>query len=168
MIELRSTPADLFRFGMGLAKTAIKDPTFGVEAVDNGNKQLVYKDAGNGNVIAAVFVHHNWTRRSPFLTPTLFERFTPTISVGLPLSDNKAILDQLLMGLNWELTPGFDFVIGQHFKKVNTLIKGHYIGEPTTADSASLTQLKFRNAWFFGIAMNSDLFSTITSRRSPK
>lgn len=167
MIELRSTPADLFRFGVGAAKTNVKDPSFRVAASDDGKKHIVYDDAGNGSTVVAAFVHHNWTRRSPFLTPTWFERFMPTLSMGVPLTDTKALFDQLLVGFNWELTPGFDFVLGQHFKKVNTLIKGYEIGQVTTLDTTDIQQKKFRNSWFFGVAMNTDLFTTLGSKRAP-
>ena len=183
MIELRSAAADAMRFGLGLTVSGMRNPTFKVgpeQDTDNngtpfkdanGNpikkKQLLYDDRGNAEVLPAAFIHHNWLRRSPYVTPTLFERFAPTFSLGIPLAKTTDTFDQLLLGLDWELVPGVDFSVGAHFASVTRLAAGHHVGEfnPVNVDTTNLTNKQFRPALYFGIVLNKDAFTTLSGNR---
>jgi hypothetical protein len=183
MIELRSAAADAMRFGLGLTVSGMRNPTFKVgpeeDADANGSpfkdasgnpikkKQLLYDNRNNGEVLPAAFIHHNWLRRSPYVTPTLFERFAPTFSLGIPLAKSTDTFDQIMLGLNWELVPGVDFNTGAHFASVTRLAKGHHVGEfnPVNVDTTNLTNKQFRPALYFGIVLNSDAFTTLSGNR---
>lgn len=188
IIELRSTPVDVFRFGMGVVYSDLRNPSFKpgplVNKLDaSGNpmrdtdnkiiqeKQIFFDDEGNGAPLIGAFIHNNWGRKSPFLTPTMQERFLPTISVGLPVvakADHP--FDQVLFGLNWELISGVDFSIGKHFGKVNALQHGYKVGDkvPANTDILLLQKKATDNSWYFGIVLNSDIFKTLTAGRAPQ
>lgn len=186
IIELRSTPVDVFRFGMGVVYSGLRNPTFKpgplVNKLDaSGNpmrdtdnkiiqeKQIFFDDEGNGAPLIGAFIHNNWGRKSPFLTPTMQERFLPTVSVGLPVvakADHP--FDQVLFGLNWELISGVDFSVGKHFGKVNALQHGYSVGDkvPASTDILLLQKKATDSSWYFGVVLNSDIFKTLTGGRT--
>ena len=83
-------------------------------------RRILFNDEGNGKVLPGLFLHHYWGRKSPLLRKTAFETFMPTISLGIPLSEAN-VFTQFLLGLDWEITTGFEVNVGYHFGKVNAL-----------------------------------------------
>lgn len=171
IIELRSTSVDVFRFGMGVAYSTLRNPTFkpGPEQTTAAGKvkQILFDDQGNGAPLIGAFIHNNWGRKSAFLSPTTQERFLPTVSVGLPVvAKSDHAFDQVLFGLNWELTPGVDLSIGRHWGKV-TALQGKKVGDaiPSNEDIAFYQTKRTARAWYFGVVLNSEIFKTLTGGR---
>jgi hypothetical protein len=173
-IELKSAPVDSLRFGLGLVTSNVKDPTFKVGpettvVVDNVSmqvKRLFHEDENNGRVLPGAFIHNYWGRRSPLLQPTTWEKFMPTVMLGIPLAKSDTF-DQLLLGLNWELVPGVELGAGVHYAKVTRLAKGFLVGDniPSTLDTSTITFKQYRPALFAGVVLNSDAFARLVADR---
>ncbi|MCB1033037.1 MAG: hypothetical protein KDD47_04290, partial [Acidobacteria bacterium] len=159
-IELRTAPVYSARFGTGVLFSDLDDPTF---KFDRDNF-LRFNEEGNGEVRLGLFVHNVWGRRSPLLKSTPFEKFVPTFSLGIPVVNSKAIFEEVLLGLNWELTSGIDLVVGAHFAKVNALRDDALldvqveVSEGVTLDVADFQKTTTDSALFFGIVVNSEIF----------
>jgi hypothetical protein len=127
---------------------------------------LVFKEEGNGRILPGMFLHHYWWRRSPLLDPTPFERWMPTFSLGIPVSE-AGLFTQFFLGLDWELIPGFEVNAGYHFGKVNSLAEGHHVGEvlPTGVPVSSFEKKRFDSALYFGIVVNRDAFDQIFGKK---
>jgi hypothetical protein len=167
-LELRSAPVYTIRFGTGIIVSGLRDPSFkaGPDPNDAKKKTILFDDQGQNQVLPALFVHHYWGWRSPLLTPTRFERFMPTVSLGVPLAKTD-VLQQVLFGLDWELMPGLDLNLGAHWGKVNALNNGYQVGDPipSTFDITTIQQKRFRTAFYGGIVLNTDSFASFFGQR---
>lgn len=169
-LELKSAPVYTARFGMGLIASELENPTFKVAdfprsgSATEKDKVLLFDDRGNGGVVPGLFLHHYWGRKSPFLHRTPFEMWMPTLSLGIPVTQAD-LFTQFLVGLDWELTTGFELNVGYHFGKVNALIEkeGVEVGVPLPAglDATSAQEKKFDSALYFGVVVNADAFTRI-------
>lgn len=162
-LELRSAPVYTIRFGTGIVVSGLRDPSFktGTDPNDSKKKTILFDDQGQNQVLPALFVHHYWGWRSPLLKPTRFERYMPTLSLGIPLA-KADVLQQVLFGLDWELVPGLELNLGAHWGKVNALNNGYRVGSeiPSTLDVTTIQQKRFRTAFYAGIVLNSDSFAS--------
>jgi hypothetical protein len=163
-VEIRSAPVYTIRFGTGIVVSGLRDPSFktGTDPNDSSKKTILFDDQGQNQVLPALFVHHYWGRRSPLLKPTFFERFMPTFSLGIPLA-KADLLQQVLFGLDWELVPGLELNLGAHWGKVNALNSPYHVGGPeipSTLDVTTIQQKQFRTAFYAGIVLNSDSFTS--------
>lgn len=176
-IELRSAPALTVRFGAGIVTSQLANPTFKagpeIDEVDEddeptGNKlkTILYNDRSEGQILPGVFVHNYWSRRSPLLTPTAFERFVPTLSLGLPLAKSN-LFEQVLFGFDWELISGVELNLGVHYGKVSDLADGYEVGDliPATTDITTITEERFQPGFYFGIVLNTESFNTLMGNR---
>lgn len=187
-IELRSASSDALRFSTGVVKSGFQNPTFkagptepkldssGNPLLDSSGKpvtqhQILFDDESNGTTLMGVFVHHYWERRSPLLRPTRWERIVPTLSLGLPLSKSDP-LDQVLLGLDWELIPGVELNVGGHFGKSARLVQNFdgkplHVGDyvPATVDSSAVQSKHYSSGLYFGISLNGDAFAALTGSR---
>ena len=187
-LELRSASSDALRFSTGVVKSGFRNPKFkagptepkldssGNPALDSSGKpitqhQILFDDENNGTTLMGVFVHHYWERRSPLLRPTLLERFVPTFSLGLPLAKSDP-LEQVLLGLDWELIPGVELNVGGHFGKSARLVRnfdgkplhvGDYI--PSAVDSTAVQSTHYSSGVYFGISLNGDAFAALAGSR---
>jgi hypothetical protein len=175
-LEVRSAPVYNLRFGTGLVVSQLKDPTFKLGPVaataSNGTsstgradtsptQKILFDDEGGRRVLPMIMVHHYWGRRSPLLSPTLFEKLMPTFSLGIPVAKADP-LTQVLFGLDWELTPGVELNAGVHYGQVNSLTGGFKVGDdPMGADITSIQKKTFSSALYFGIVVNGDTFKTL-------
>jgi hypothetical protein len=159
-LELRTVPVFTARFGTGLVFSELEDPVFEFD----GTNAIRFRDEGNGEVRLGLFVHHYWGRRSTGLKATLFEKFMPTVSLGIPVSEGKGIFDEVFLGLDWELATGVDLVAGLHFAKVNALVDESQLNQVQTApaggtlDIADFQKETSKSRLFFGVVLNSDIF----------
>jgi hypothetical protein len=172
VLELRSAPVAAVRFGTGVVTTSLRSPSFKpgpeVDETIDGNtvkvKSILFDDRNDGQVLPGLFIHHYWGLRSPLLSPTLFERFMPTFSLGIPLA-KADLLQQVLFGLDWEIVPGLDINLGVHWGKVNALVRGYHVGDPptlpSTVDITTLQEKRFRSAFYAGIVLNSDSYKSL-------
>jgi hypothetical protein len=179
-IELRSATSDLLRFSTGVVKSGFRNPTFKAgpteSTTDSSGKtimqhQILFDDENNGTTLMGVFVHHYWERRSPLLRPTLLERLVPTFSLGLPLAKSD-LLEQVLLGLDWELIPGVELNVGGHFGKSARLVRSFdgkplHVGDyvPATVDSTAVQSTHYASGVYFGISLNGDAFAALTGNR---
>jgi hypothetical protein len=184
-LVLRSTPVDNIRFGMGLVVSQLRDPKFKVGPVTTESKtsptasaaaddpsspadtsqRIFFDDENGGRVLPIVLIHNYWLRRSPLLVPTKFERWTPTLSLGIPLAKADP-LTQVLLGLVWELTPGIEINLGVHYGKVNSLVDGYKVGDPLgTVELTSIQKMTFKKDFYFGIVVNAATFRTLMDSR---
>jgi hypothetical protein len=181
-LVLRSAPVDNIRFGMGLVVSQLEDPKFKIGPVTTDSEasptasaaaddpadtsqRIFFEDENGGRVLPVVLVHNYWLRRSPLLVPTKFERWTPTLSLGIPLAKADP-LTQILLGLVWELTPGIEINLGVHYGKVNSLVDGYKVGDPLgTVDLTSIQKMTFKKDFYFGIAVNATTFRTLMDSR---
>jgi hypothetical protein len=164
-ITLKPAPVQTFRLGSGIVVSHLYNPTFKVgPTADNAtnSKTIQYDDRGNGQVQLGIFVHHYWGYRSGLLSRTTFERFAPTFSLGIPLT-KADLLQQVLIGLDWELVPGIELNVGAHWGKVNSLIDHYFVGQTisTKVDITSLQEKRFRAAFYGGIVLNADIFKKL-------
>jgi hypothetical protein len=179
-LVLRSAPVDNIRFGMGLVVSQLEDPKFKVGPVttksetspsasaaedDTTQQKIFFDDENGGRVLPVVLVHNYWLRRSPLLVPTKFERWTPTFSLGIPLAKADP-LTQILLGLDWELTPGIEINAGLHFGKVNRLVEGYKVGDLLgDVELTSIQKTTFKTDYYFGLVVNATTFRTLMDSR---
>jgi hypothetical protein len=193
-IELRSAPTDAVRFSTGVVRSGLRNPQFTtVDAPDTSidpstgnpvidpatNKspiahEIVFSDQGNGTTLPGVFIHHYWTRRCALLQPTPLERWVPTLSLGLPLA-KSAPLEQVMLGLDWELIPGVELNTGLHYGKANQLDKDFKdskgnplaVGSiiPATLDITKLQSQHYTSALYFGISINTEAWTALLGNR---
>ena len=168
-LEIRSAPVYAIRFGTGVVVSGLRDPSFKTADDPNNSKKktILVDDEGQNQVLPAIFVHHYWGRRSPLLKATPFERFVPTLSLGIPLA-KADVLQQVLFGLDWELMPGLDLNLGAHWGKVNALNSGYRVGGPeipSTLDVTTIQKKRFRTAFYAGIVLNSDSFASFIGQQ---
>jgi hypothetical protein len=163
-LEVKSTPVSTIRFGTGLVVSWLKNPTFkvGEEDPQTKMKRIAFDDRGNAQVLPSLFVHHYWGARSGLLDRTNFEMLMPTVSLGIPLAKSDP-LQQVLIGLDWELITGLELNLGVHWGKVNALSRGHSVGQwiASTTDLSTLQEKRFRAAFYGGIVLNSDAFKKL-------
>ncbi len=179
-LTLKSAPALVIRFGAGLVASRLEAPEFetipipaksdsdpndGVDDSTPAMKRITFRDENDQRVFPGVFIHHYWGRRSPLLAPTAYERFVPTFSLGVPLTD-AAMFEHLLLGLDWELVPGFELNLGAHLGKRKELASGYKVGQeiPDTLDLTELIQTDSDWAVYFGIVLNASSFDTLLRR----
>lgn len=179
-LTLKSAPAVVLRFGAGLVASQLEDPTFETITIpgvadsnpnDNEDdsvpaiKQIAFDDENDQRVFPGVFVHHYWGRRSPLLAPTMFERLIPTFSLGVPLTDAE-LFKHVLLGMDWEIVPGFELNLGAHFGKRQELAKGWKVGQtiPDTLDLTELVQTGTDWSLYWGVVLNASSFDTLLRR----
>jgi hypothetical protein len=162
-LVLKSAPALTIRLGTGVVADALRDPTFKAVGDPSGSgKVIAYDDRGNGQVLPALFVHHYWGRRSGLLRPTTFERWVPTLSLGIPLTKAQ-ILQEFLVGFDLELIPGLELNFGSSWGKVNALANGFHVGMPlpSSLDVTTVQEKRFRGGYYGGIVLNADVFKSL-------
>lgn len=157
-----SAPAYNVRFGVGIVASNLKNRTFTAGAEDSATKMKSIVAEDTSQILPIVAVHHYWGKRSPLLSPTLFERFMPTFSLAIPLSKSE-LLEQALFGLTWDLTPGVELSIGVNVGRVNDLVKGYTVGQqvPSSVDVSTIQGKKMDTAFYFGIVLNRDSFNAL-------
>ncbi len=169
VLEVRSAPVYTVRFGTGIVVSGLRDPSFkvGDDPKDSSMKIILFDDQGQNQVLPGLFIHHYWGRRSPLLLPSVFERFMPTFSLGIPVAKTD-LLQQVLFGLDWELVPGLELNVGAHWGKVNGLNNGYHVGGPPVPQDLDVTTIqekRFRTAFYAGIVLNGDTFSNFLGQR---
>lgn len=180
-IELRSAPTDAVRFSTGVVRSGLRNPSFTTVDVPDGTvdstgkanvaHEIVFSDQGNGTTLPGVFIHHYWTRRCALLQPTALERWVPTLSLGLPLA-KSAPLEQVLLGLDWELIPGVELNTGMHYGKANQLDKDFggkplTVGStvPATLDITKIQSQHYTSAFYLGISINTEAWAALVGNR---
>ena len=80
---------------------------------------------------------------------TAWQRFS--VNLGINLVHDP--LQNLYLGIGYEIVKGVDIVAGAHWSKISRLTGGFAPGQITTASSLP-TQDKFDNGWFIGTAVD--------------
>lgn len=156
-MTLLSAPAYRIRFGIGVVGSTLANPTFKA-GMNTAGKRVILEDGGQADVFPGVFVYHHWGFRAPLLQSTWFEKLTPTFSLGLPLTKSD-VLQEFLLGLNWQLAPGFGFDVGCHIGQVSSLATGSVGGViDSKVDVTTLQQKRFGAGFYAGIVLNAETF----------
>jgi len=182
---VKSAPVQTVRFGTGIVASYLERPVFklgpeitrtmgeGDAAQEVMTKQVLLQDQGDGEVLPVLFVHHYWGRRSPLLSRTTFERYMPTLSLGIPLAKADP-LQEVLLGLNWEMVAGFELNLGVHFGKVKALDSNVKFGDrelrlgdevPSNVALADLEKERFKPDFYIGVVLTSETYRRLFDAR---
>jgi hypothetical protein len=162
-LEIRSAPTFTAQLGMGVFYSSLQNPDF--KKVD-GNIGLA--SDGQKGVVPTLSIHHYWGRHSPLLRDTRFEFLAPTFSLGIPLAKSD-ILQEVLLGLNWELSSGIDLNVGLHYGPVKALNEKFKLGDPvpTGTEVGDLVKTHYDKAIYFGVILGRDIFEKFMTKPTP-
>jgi hypothetical protein len=110
---------------------------------------------------------HHWARRCRGRVDSTWWRSLPTVSVGVPLSE-QLFAPSAFVGVSLPYIPYVSLIVGAHFSMLPTLRSGFAPNQTTTeTDTRNLTEPVPHAHAFFAIALNTELIAALQTAARP-
>lgn len=113
-------------------------------------------------LVAKIYSWQFWDRmmfsgRDPLKPPLFLQRFN--INIGLSFQD---LLTSYYAGIGFEVSQGFDLMLGANMRVVDELAGGFKIGDPFAGDVTEIpTVRRFRVSLYFGVSITPEVFTSL-------
>lgn len=155
--------ARVLRAEAGLTISLLDNPDY---AFENG---LIVNNGRRFQVHGTLFFGHYWAPRAFHRPMRDWERFVPTVRVGVSITDK--VWENIFLGLAWEPVRDLVFGFGAHIASIQGLPDGLAVGDarPTGfADGAGVpNQAKAGVAPFFSISIEGSLLPRLFAGSTP-